>query len=140
MLPNIAKTDEEIMGCFDVMHELRPQLERSEFLFRIRQMMNDGYRLMYLSDEEGVITVGSYRIFDTLYDGRVFYVEDLVTADRARSQGWGKRMINGIKEMADKSECLTVALNSGKHRVDAHRFYHSHDFDDFGYHFIHRLK
>jgi hypothetical protein len=50
-----AKTDREILSCFDVMNELRTQLKREEFLQTVRAMEVDGYRLAFVEDEGVVV-------------------------------------------------------------------------------------
>jgi len=44
-----AKTDEEISRCFDVMVELRPHLERDNFVKTVRAMEVEGFHHRQLS-------------------------------------------------------------------------------------------
>ena len=55
MTPKIAKTDTEIESCFDVMLELRPNLERSSFLSTVREMEHQGFLLAYLEVKESIV-------------------------------------------------------------------------------------
>jgi hypothetical protein len=64
-----AKTDREILSCFDVMNELRTQLKREEFLQTVRAMEVDGYRLAFIEDEGDVVAVAGFRIYSNLFMG-----------------------------------------------------------------------
>ena len=119
----IAETDEEISGCFAVMSELRPQVARETFLPRVRQQMGGGYKLAYLSDGGEVAACAGFRVFDTLPWGRVLYVDDLITAERSRSRGFGARMMEWLLEYARREKCQELHLDSGTWRTAAHRFY-----------------
>ena len=44
MIPRKATIDSEIERCFDVMSELRPDLERDTFLETVREMELQGFR------------------------------------------------------------------------------------------------
>jgi GNAT superfamily N-acetyltransferase len=119
----IAETDDEINGCFAVMSELRPQIGREAFLPRVRSQMQGGYRLAYLSDAGEVVACAGFRIFETLAWGRILYVDDLVTAERRRSHGFGARMLDWLLEHARTEGCQQFHLDSGTWRTQAHRFY-----------------
>ena len=47
-MPKRAKTDNEILRCFDVMVELRPHLKRDDFIMAVRSMKKDGYSLAFM--------------------------------------------------------------------------------------------
>ena len=118
-----ARTDSEIEGCFDVMLELRSNLERSDFLTTVRSMEPDGFRLAYLEDDGRVVTVAGYRIYTTLFTGKNLYVDDLVTSEAARSRGFGRQMLDWLREKARSEGCMHFRLDSGVWRSRAHRFY-----------------
>ncbi|MBM5810752.1 MAG: hypothetical protein FJ191_02115 [Gammaproteobacteria bacterium] len=48
--PQHAVTDRDIADCFDVMTELRPQLERATFVPLVRGMLAEGFRLACLRE------------------------------------------------------------------------------------------
>ena len=51
------------------------------------------------------------------------YVDDLVTDDAERSQGWGGRLLDWLIETAREAGCQQFHLDSGVQRFGAHRFY-----------------
>ena len=138
-MPTDAKTDAEIQKCFDVMVELRTHLKRDEFLDTIRHMGSEGYRLAYIADAEGIVAVAGYRIYTNLFLGKNLYVDDLVTSASARSKGYGKQMLDWLRDKAREAGCLAYHLDSGAQRGEAHKFYFNQGFTITSYHFSEQL-
>jgi hypothetical protein len=70
-----AETDDLIAATFEVMQQLRPHLEQTQYVPMIRSLMaSDGLRLLVLSEENVVKAVASYRVMNMLYCGRLLYV------------------------------------------------------------------
>lgn len=134
-MAKIARTDEEIARCFDVITELRPHLQREAFVPLIRDMQAQGYELAFIEEAGHVVSVAGYRIYTNLWLGRHLYVEDLVTAADARSGGHGQALLEWLKDRARSAGCGFIDLDSGTHRGRAHKFYFQHGFTILGYHF-----
>jgi centromere protein V len=120
---SLATTDAEIDACFPVMRELRPRLVASEFVARVRRQQLGGYQLAFVSGAVGLVAVAGFRLSETLAWGRFLYVDDLVTLASERSRGHGARMLDWLADLARRSGCDELHLDSGLQRVDAHRFY-----------------
>lgn len=118
-----ADTDSDIARCHRVMAELRPHIGSTEFVARIREQQAQGYRLCYLEQQRAVMAVAGYRISTNLHLGRNLYVDDLVTASDARSQGYGHRLLDELRAIAVAGGCAHLHLDSGTQRQQAHRFY-----------------
>mgnify|MGYP006138841285 CR=1 FL=1 len=119
-----AETDEQIAATYDVMRQLRPHLSREEYVPLVRGMMaSDGFRLAAVTDEGQVRAVAGYRYMTMLYCGRLLYLDDLVTDERTRSRGYGKRMLDWLKEEGRREGCSELQLISRVTREQAHRFY-----------------
>lgn len=137
--PKVANTDAEIERCFAVMAELRPHLNADGFLQLVRMMQEEGYRLAYINDADTVVAVAGYRIHTTLFMGKNLYVDDLVTADSARSKGYGKAMLDWLRNLAVDEHCRFLHLDSGTQRHRAHRFYLREGLDIASFHFSQKL-
>jgi len=119
----LATTDEDILACYPVMAELRPQYSKEEFLEKVRRLMAEhGFQLAYLS-EDGIKAVAGIRMGEWLPTGKYLEIEDLVTAYAARSRGYGRALLHWLFAYAADNGCEIVKLVSATHRVDAHRFY-----------------
>ncbi|WP_039916919.1 GNAT family N-acetyltransferase [Cellvibrio mixtus] len=118
----VAEHREDITNCFPLMNELRPHLTLDTFLTRIERLRNAGYQLIYL-DDSGIKALAGIRIGEWLHTGKYLEIEELVTTEGNRSQGYGGYLFDWIKNYATEMNCNQVRLVSGVKRVDAHRFY-----------------
>ena len=140
MTPRNATTDEEIAGCFDVMSELRPHLERASFVATVREMEPEGFQLAYLEDDGTIVAVAGYRIAHNLFLGKHLYVDDLVTSQRVRSKGYGDTLYNWLKDRAVSAGCGYIHLDSAVHRGETHRFYFRQGLTISSFHFREKLS
>jgi len=138
-VPKLAITDKEIEDCFDVMSELRTHLQRASFLNTVREMEKEGYKLAFIKDKDKVVATAGYRIYSNLFMGKHLYVDDLVTSENERSQGYGKKMVDWLRNEAIKEECNFYHLDSGTHRKEAHKFYFQQGFSIASFHFSEKL-
>ena len=138
-MPKVAKTDDEIKACFEVMSELRPHLKKEEFASLIRHMETEGYRLVYVESEGKVAALAGYRIYTNLFMGKHLYVDDLVTATDERSRGHGKHLLDWLRDIAIKEDCRFLHLDSGTQRGRAHKFYFEQGMTIASYHFCEEL-
>lgn len=119
----VAESSAEIARCFPVMSQLRPKIGADEFVPLVSRLADlSGLRIAYLEDD-GIRAVAGYRISEWLAGGRYLEIEDLVTAEDARSKGYGGRLFDWLVEVAAEAGCRQVRLVSSVKRVDAHRFY-----------------
>jgi GNAT superfamily N-acetyltransferase len=118
----LAESDDEIQDCYDVMSELRPHIQRDEFLSRIRRQHEDGYKLACIVDEE-VKAVAGFRMAENLAWGRYLYVDDLVSKSDDRSKGYGGALFDWLVDYARHHKREQFHLDSGVQRFGAHRFY-----------------
>ena len=137
--PRDAKTDLEIEKCFDVISELRTHLKREEFLETVRGMEQDGYYLAFVEEEDRVVAAAGYRIHSTLFMGKHLYVDDLVTSESVRSKGYGKLMLDWLRDKARSADCQYFRLDSGTARSQAHKFYFNQGFSIGAFSFSERL-
>ena len=136
-----AETDEQIAATFDVVQQLRPHLERANYVSMIRSLMaSDGLKALTLLDQGEVRAVAVYRIMHMLYCESLVYVDDLVVDERVRSHGYGARLISRLKEEGRTLGCSEVQLISRVTREHAHRFYFREGFGIECFHFRAKLS
>lgn len=135
----IAETTAEINACYVVMAQLRPQYKQDAFLTQVQRQMKDGYHLASLSTAGAVQAVAGFRLLENLAWGRFLYVDDLVTHQDSRSQGYGKSLLAWLTEHARRQGCAQLHLDSGAQRKDAHRFYLREGMENAGFHFMTKL-
>ncbi|WP_273842879.1 GNAT family N-acetyltransferase [Rubrobacter calidifluminis] len=133
-------SDEEVAATFGVMRQLRPHLGSAEdYLRRVRRMRKEGYRLAAVLEDGEVRSVAGFRVQESLISGRHLYVDDLVTADDARSRGYGRMLFLWLAEEARREGCRELHLDSGVQRGRAHRFYFREGMEIRHYHFAMEL-
>lgn len=123
MLIRLAIADEQIMQCFAVLRQLRPQLEPVSFLSQVQRQQKNGYQLAYLTRDRDVIGVAGFALNECLAWGRFLYVFDLVVDQKMRSQGAGQALMQWLIAWAQQHGCQQLHLDSGVQRFAAHRFY-----------------
>ena len=119
----LAQSDRQIDACFPVISQLRPHLDRAEFVAQVRRQQAAGYELVHLVQSDRIVAVAGYRIGESLAWGRYMYVDDLVTDAEARSAGYGQTLLDWLRQRAREAGCVQLHLDSGVQRYDAHRFY-----------------
>ncbi len=121
----LAVSDDDIRRCFPVMQMLRPHLiDADDLVTRVsRQQDYADWRLVFVEDDDRVVACAGFRIHEWLVSGKVLYVDDLVTADTGRSKGYGKALLDWLKDLAREEGCVQLRLDSGTHRAQAHKFY-----------------
>ena len=130
-------SDADIASTFATMSQLRPLLKEEEYLATVRRMQKtDGYRLAAVAEGDARPCVAGFRLGENLARGKFLYVDDLVTAESARSRGHGKAMLAWLADRAREAGCAVLLLDSGVQRFSAHRFYLRERFDITGHHFL----
>jgi GNAT superfamily N-acetyltransferase len=83
------------------------------------------------TDDQRVIGFGSLTLKNNLWqEGYVGHVDELVVDGTYRSRGFGKLLLNQIIELARRTGCRRVELDSAFHRKEAHMFYEQHGFEN----------
>jgi GNAT superfamily N-acetyltransferase len=135
-----ADTESSIARCFPVMSQLRPDISEPEFVPRVQRQQQAGYRLAYLEADSRIRAVAGYRILESLAWGRFCYVDDLVTDEHDRSQGYGHALFDWLLDRAREAGCRQFHLDSGVQRFAAHRFYLTNRMDITCHHFAMSLE
>ena len=119
----VATAPEEIERCFPVMSQLRPHLEPGRFVETVQRQQSGAYQLAALEAQGRVVAVAGFRFGENLAWGRFCYVDDLVTDEAERSNGYGALLFDWLVQRAEEVGCAQFHLDSGVQRFDAHRFY-----------------
>ncbi|MEP7319119.1 MAG: GNAT family N-acetyltransferase, partial [Panacibacter sp.] len=84
-----AKTEADILKCWEVMHALRPHLIKEEFVATISEMITEGYLLSFIEEDGKAAAAVGFRYLQYLYNGKHFYIDDLSTLPESRGKGYG---------------------------------------------------
>lgn len=140
-IPSFAETHAEKLSCFPVIHQLRPHLkDEKDFISRLERMeKTNQYRLLYIKDNGVVVAVAGLRFMEKLFGGKLIYVDDLATHDSVRSRGYGRILLDFLKEYVKDNNLDGLTLDSGVQRSGAHKFYFANNFSITAYHFTAKL-
>jgi GNAT superfamily N-acetyltransferase len=135
----LAISDPQISRCFEVLNQLRPHLQQSEFLAQVQRQQQSGYQLAFLEQDSQVVAVAGFSRGECLAWGEFMYVYDLVVAEAMRSQGHGQQLLQWLVDFAKSHDCQQLHLDSGVQRHVAHRFYLQQRMDITSHHFSLKL-
>ncbi|PKA36125.1 GNAT family N-acetyltransferase [Streptomyces sp. SM8] len=124
-----------------VLTELRPHLTPRLLEDVYAAGHPQGLRFTALYDVEGrCVAVAGWRVIANTSAIRKLYVDDLVTAEAARSTGAGRELVAYLEDRARDLDCRVLDLDSGTQRTDAHRFYLRERFSIRAFHFSKLLR
>ena len=141
MVVKEAASDADIRRLYPVIHVLRPHIASADDLIAraTRQREQSGWRLIYVEEKGEPVAAASFRIAEWLAWGRALYVDDLVALESHRGQGYAEALMRWMEAVAKKEGCAEFHLDSGTHRLAAHRFYHRLKLSISSFHFSKRL-
>lgn len=128
--------DERLGAVYLVMRELRTDLSEEEFHARYEAGHPLGYRLAALLESGECRAAAGYRLFTNFVSGLHMYVDDLVTGEPWRSQGYGRVLNDYLVDLARREGCTSVQLDSNVRRTKAHRFYFRERYFISSFHFV----
>ena len=135
MKVRIVETEADVLKIAEVMLQLRNTFNRDTLIAEIYQQRELGYQIAYVESGDEVLCVAGFVVGMKLAWGKHIYVDDLVTAERHRSKGAGRLMIEWLKSHARELGCRQLHLDSGVQRFAAHRFYLREGFNISSHHF-----
>ena len=138
----LAANDNEIAECFPVMRELRPHLAEKDFLPQVKRLAEKtGFQMAFLRAQGKIQAVAGFRISEWLaVEGKYLEIEDLVTKNGERSNGFGGALFDWLVNFAEDNDCTHLRLVSNIARVDAHRFYERKEMTHVANYFSMNLK
>lgn len=122
-LMELPPGDPRLREALEVMRSLRTGRTADELERLHAEGHRGGYRIMALFDAGECRAVAGFRVMTSFAHGRFLYVDDLATAERWRSQGYGELVEERLREVARAEGCEQIRLDSGVQRRRAHRFY-----------------
>jgi len=135
-----ANEKEDFLKCWEVVKELRPHLDQDRYLTLMLYMIDEGYKLIYIEENEKGIAFCGYRLTTMLHRGRSIYIDDLCTLPEARGKGYARALLNFVLRNSISEELQSIHLDSGHHRYEAHRLYLNFGFKITSHHFAMELN
>lgn len=105
-----------------VHRQLRPQIP-GDYVATMLRILASGAQMAVALDGDEVAGLALFRLIENTHVGRKLYVDDLVTDSERRSSGVGHALIVFLEAEARHFECVSLDLDSGTQREQAHKFY-----------------
>jgi ribosomal protein S18 acetylase RimI-like enzyme len=118
--------------------ELYKQLSSSNDDFQLEKINKiwdniENNNIKYFIVKENSEIIGSCYIAiipNLTFNGKsIGYIENVITDEKHRRRGIGKRLMEMAVKYAQEEDCYKVVLQSGIRRIEAHKFYESIGFD-----------
>ena len=136
----IRKLDlKELDVAWEVVGQLRTSLDYETFEDLIYEMRDKEYTMIGIFERGELITYAGVFVQTNLYHKRHLFVDELVTDEKFRTQGYGKMMLEYLVDYAKMAACENIVLSSGFAREDAHRFYEKEGFEKKSFVFVKTL-
>jgi GNAT superfamily N-acetyltransferase len=118
---------------------LRPNLP-VDYETYMRRMFDEGAEMAILTVQGQIKSLAVYRCHHTTFHGFRFYVDDLVTEEGQRGQGFGRKILAWCETRARQRGCDTFDLESGVQRPRTHQFYFREGLTIFAFGFTKPLR
>lgn len=137
----LLETFTDQRASFDLMRVLRPHLSDPDaYVAQLSRQTRQGYRLLAISNGQGMVGLAGYRELENLIYGRFIYVDDLVVSPQLQGSGVGATLLNAVREEAVRRGCDHFVLDTGLHMALAQRFYFRQGLLARGMHFTEKLS
>jgi len=113
----------DLLAQAQVIHrQLRPRLPE-DYVARMKEIFASGAEMAVARVGPDVVGLTVFRVIEKSFTGRELYCDDLVTDEKRRSTGVGHALMAYMEKVARERRCDVLALDSGTHREQAHKFY-----------------
>jgi len=129
----------ELYVTYELVSQLREELSYQEFEDLIYDMRYMDYKMIGIMEKEQLVSYAGVAVQTNLYHKRHIFVFDFVTDKEFRGKGYGKMMLDYLKDYAKVAMCENIVLSSGFAREEAHAFYEKNGYDKKSFVFVKSL-
>ena len=127
-----------LVAAEGVHRQLRPHLP-ADYVARMEAIFANGAEMAVAVVAARVVGLTVFRVLEKTFSGRELYCDDLVTDEEERSAGVGRALMQYMERIGRERHCDTLALDSGTHREQAHKFYFRERLTVTAFHFSRKL-
>mmetsp|Transcript_32113 Transcript_32113/g.46288 ORF Transcript_32113/g.46288 Transcript_32113/m.46288 type:complete len:154 (+) Transcript_32113:53-514(+) len=131
-----ALSNEDIEKCVPVLIQLESLLNKTNIVLQIKEQMSLGYRLIFIEQDNVVKAALGFRHINCLSRGSVLYIDDIITLQDFRKQGFASTLVYHVREISKSIGCSQILLDCGFQLHDAHRLFLKLGFSLSSHHFI----
>ena len=123
---------DELLTLYQMLNPDDPELDRDEIRDQWQRMLRDeSLEIVVVERDEQLVSSCVLSITENLTrNARPFgLIENVITRDGHRGNGFGKRCLRKATELAEARDCYKVMLLTGSDKEWKHEFYESCGFD-----------
>lgn len=122
----------ELINC-----ELGYSVSVDDLALRIKQMRDDKHYCIFVAENnnEVIAFIGIHIGLAFEYSGKIARIIALAVKKEYHRQGIGTKLLQTAESYLKENYVELIAVNSGLHRIEAHRFYEKQGFYKKGYRF-----
>ena len=133
-------TLKELYSVYDVLSQLRINLSYDEFENLVYDMRHIDYKMIGIMEKDVLVTFAGVAVGTNFYHKRHLFIYDFVTDEKYRAKGYGKMMLDYLKDYAKMAMCENLVLSSSFQKEDAHKFYEKSGFVKRSFVFVKGVK
>jgi N-acetylglutamate synthase-like GNAT family acetyltransferase len=123
----LADEKEDFLKCWELVREQKLHLNVDRYLTLMLYMLDEGFKLIFIEEDEGVKALCGYRLQTTLDQGRSICINDLCYADGTGREA-ARHLLDSILAEAREEECQSVHLASAHNRFEEHKLFMEYGF------------
>lgn len=122
----------ELINC-----ELGYSVSVDDLALRIKQMLYDRHYCIFVAENnnEVIAFIGMHIGLAFEYSGKIARIIALAVKKEYQRKGIGAKLLQTAESYLKENYVELIAVNSGLHRIEAHRFYEKQGFYKKGYRF-----
>lgn len=117
------QTREEILATFAVMLQIYDELNRKNYVDDISNMLQNGYKMAGVFEEETCIGVVGIRLVQKLHYGKTTEIEDFMIDRKKRGIGVGKILMRWVEWQAASFNCQNIIGNLETKRQESQKIF-----------------
>ena len=127
---------EQMLENLDVIQEVYSEVTATSYAEMLDEMLPHNYGQIGAFVEGKCIGVSGYWIYTKIWSGKCLEMDNVVVAEKFRSQGIGKMLEEFLAQKANELDCKMMALDAYVDNFKVHKFYVNQGYHARGYHFI----
>jgi GNAT superfamily N-acetyltransferase len=122
-----------------VVNQLRTNLSYKDFEDLIYDMRHIEYKMFGVFERGKLVNYAGVNVSTNLYHKRHLFIYDFVTDINNRKKGYGRMMIEYLRDYARTCMCENIVLGSGFQKEIAYSFFEENDFEERSYVFVKKI-
>lgn len=118
-----VQTREEIFETFNVLNQIYDDLNKETYIDDILNMMQRGYKMAAVSEDDSCIGVIGIRIVRKLHYGKALEIEEFMIDRKKRGIGVGKMLIRWAEWQAVVFGCQNIIGNLETKRLESQKIF-----------------